>query len=72
MVLTPEYIHREHFKRLLVISECETIRPGLLVQVHQHSLLQLILEFKQALDILHLVMRIQLVRFFSTMITRKL
>jgi len=28
---------------LLVISEGESVRPGLLVQVHQHPLLQLVL-----------------------------
>ena len=59
MLLTqPHFIHREHYNALLVISQCETIRPGLLVQVHQHSLLQLILELKQVLDILNLVMHI--------------
>ena len=46
----PHFIHREHYNALLVISQRETIRPGLLVQVHQHSLLQLILELKQALE----------------------
>ena len=28
---------------ILVVAECEPVRPGLLVQVHQHPLLQLVL-----------------------------
>ena len=28
---------------ILVVCECETVKPGLLVEVHQHSLFQLIL-----------------------------